>query len=561
MLDTSSLRVYNLLFRLRGERVPTKQIVIVTIDEDSFDELRMQWPWPRAVHGELLDTLRAGKPAAIGLDLIFSEPSARGADDDAAFGKAVAAAGNVILAAAPAETVTQEGLKINTNLPLLMFRQGAAGFGPVSYPVDRDANVRRALLTTEIAGAPMKGFLWHLYRLGAQAGIPARPLPPGESFLINFRGGPGTYHSIAYYRIVNGEVSPKTLEGKIVLVGATTANLHDVFPTPFAPGDAMPGVEVHANALETLFTGDYLRETPLAWTVALVLMMAFGSVWITVLIRPMNAFLTIAAVWLVTAGIVLVLFTRWHIWFDVVAPSLSLGGGYFFAAVEEFVREQRQSRRLSRFFSPGVLKEIVRARSDLGLGSARRTLTILFADIRGFTAISERLAPEQVAELLGEYLTELTEVVFEHGGTVDKYVGDCIVALYNVPLEQPDHAAQAVRTAIEFQERTRVISERWRARTGVEITNGVGIHTGEAVVGTLGSRQRLEYTAIGDTVNLASRLEGITKRFGTPIIVSESTCELLNGEFSTRPLGEVPVRGREEPVRIHAILGPGSGLV
>jgi adenylate cyclase len=190
----------------------------------------------------------------------------------------------------------------------------------------------------------------------------------------------------------------------------------------------------------------------------------------------------------------------------------------------------------------------------VNLGSSRRLLTVLFCDIRGFTPMSERLEPEVVAELLGEYLTDLTAVVFKHGGTVDKYVGDCIMALYNVPFEHPEHAQQAVRTANEIQEHTRALSERWKARTGVDLVNGVGICTGEAIVGTLGSRQRLEYTAIGDTVNLAARLETLTKEFEAPIIISEATYALLNDEFSVRPLGTVTIKGKEKPAKIYAVL-------
>jgi adenylate cyclase len=163
-----------------------------------------------------------------------------------------------------------------------------------------------------------------------------------------------------------------------------------------------------------------------------------------------------------------------------------------------------------------------------------------------------------VVELLGEYLSELTEIVFRHGGTVDKYVGDCIMALYNVPFEQPDHARQAVRTALAFQESTRALSARWEARLGIQVKSGVGINTGEAVVGTMGSRQRLEYTAIGDTVNLAARLESITKDFDSPIVISESTYVLVKDEFPTRPLGEVTVKGKAIPVRIYAVLPPSA---
>jgi class 3 adenylate cyclase len=182
-------------------------------------------------------------------------------------------------------------------------------------------------------------------------------------------------------------------------------------------------------------------------------------------------------------------------------------------------------------------------------------MTVLFSDIRGFTSMSEKMQPEDVVTFLREYLTVMTEAVFKHGGTVDKYIGDAIMALYNVPFEAPDHARRAVRTALEFQERLRPLAERFAAQYGGTLACGVGIHTGDAVVGTIGSEQRLEYTAIGDTINLGSRLEGLTKEFSVPIIMSEATAAEVAGEFGMRDLGEVTVKGKAIPVKIYAVLG------
>jgi adenylate cyclase len=237
-----------------------------------------------------------------------------------------------------------------------------------------------------------------------------------------------------------------------------------------------------------------------------------------------------------------------------MAGTLGLLLGYGATVVENFVREQREKRRLSQFFSPEVLREVVRHRDDGSLGSTRRLVTVLFSDIRGFTTLSERLEPEQVAEMLREYLTEMTEIVFKHGGTVDKYIGDCVMALYNAPFPDPDHAAKAVRTGLEFQEKTLEVSRHWEEKLGVQIRNGVGINTGEAVVGTMGSRQRLEYTAIGDTINLGARLESITKEYGVSIIISEDTRRLIGDEFLTRELGAVTVKGKTQPVKIFGVL-------
>ena len=183
-------------------------------------------------------------------------------------------------------------------------------------------------------------------------------------------------------------------------------------------------------------------------------------------------------------------------------------------------------------------------------------MTVLFSDIRGFTSMSEKMQPEEVVTFLREYLTVMTEAVFKHGGTVDKYIGDAIMALYNVPFEAPDHALRAVRTALEFQERLQPLAERFTAKHGGTLACGVGIHTGDAVVGTIGSEQRLEYTAIGDTINLGSRLEGLTKDFNVPIIISEATYAEVREQFGVRDLGEVTVKGKVISVKIYAVLGP-----
>jgi adenylate cyclase len=238
----------------------------------------------------------------------------------------------------------------------------------------------------------------------------------------------------------------------------------------------------------------------------------------------------------------------------MMAPFLALVLGYGATVTESFVREQRERRRLSQFFSPDVVREVVRQKDEGSLTTSRRVVTVLFSDIRGFTSISEKLEPEQVAEMLREYLSEMTEIVFKHGGTVDKYIGDAIMALYNVPFEDPEHAIKAVRTGLEFQERTITVSRRWEAKLGIAIRNGVGINTGEAVVGTLGSRQRLEYTAVGDTINLGSRLESVTKDYNTSIIISEFTYEHVKDHFLTKELGDVTVKGKSRPVRIYAVL-------
>jgi adenylate cyclase len=542
-------------FEVRGVRPPTAPIVIVSIDEASFVELNEQWPFTRATHARLLDAVAAGRPLAIGFDVIFDQPSAWGPGDDEALGHAVARAGNVVLGAAPA--IDRQGFTTRyvPNLPLPEIRRGAAAVAAVNLRHDPDSKVRRAPqhVWTGAESLPTLGAALH--RLATAAGVPAAPLPAAEEVLVNFRGPPRTFPWISYYRVVRGEVPPEVFAGAVVLIGPTSEPMHDTFATPFTSGgDLMPGVEIHANVLQTFIAGDHVRAVPAALSATLAALAALAAGALVVQLPPLPALAAVAGLaLLVTAGAGLV-FAAADVWVRALAALLALALGYAAAGLDRFVREHRERRRLAQFFSPAVLREVVRHRHERSLGSSRRLLTVLFADIRGFTALSERLQPEEVAAMLREYLTEMTEVVFEHGGTVDKYIGDCVMALYNVPLEDPDHVRSALHTALALQERTLEVSARWEGRLGAAIRTGIGINTGEAVVGTMGSRQRLEYTAVGDTINLASRLEALTKEHGVAIVISEFTRQRLGDEFLTRELGEMTVRGRTQPEKVYGVL-------
>ncbi len=551
-LEWLELLTLNEQFELRGARAPRAPIVIVSIDQDSFDELDLAWPWPRALHGRLLDALRAAKPAAIGFDILFAEPSSRGPADDKALADAVGRAGNVVLAAA--RTVVSQATFVKENLtpPIRTIRERAAGFGTVNFAFDPDGFVRSGFLLLQHQDRDIPSFDRQLHRLAVAAGVPSAPLPKTRTVLINYRGGPKTFPTIPYYRILAGEIDPDDFHGKIVLVGATSPTLHDIFPTPFAR-NGMPGVEVHANIIETLLQGLALARMPRSATVVFLVVAGTLAVWLTNRAGPLLALGLLAAAGLTHAAVGFAAFVSGNVWVDQVPVLLALALGYGGTVIESYMRAQREKRRLARFFSPAVLREIVRHRGELG--RSRRIITVLFSDIRGFTPIAEALSPEEIADLLRDYMTAMTEVVFAHGGTVTQFVGDEIMALYNAPFDQPDHAIQAVRTAIEFQERVKELSKRWEARCGLPLRTGVGINTGPAVVGVVGSAQRVEYGAIGDTINLGSRLEGMTKEFGTPIIISESTFQLTQDLFRCRSLGEIAIRGKSVPVKMYGVEG------
>jgi adenylate cyclase len=596
VIEPFELDALDRLFRLRGPRPTTAPIVIVAIDEDSFDELGeevpvecsaedsaagkcggtkpkgLAWPFPRVLHGTLLEMIASGGPRVIGVDLIFAEPSVHGEADDKEFADAIKRARKVVLGAAITEVSEGFYRKADTNLPMPALREGALAYAPVNPTLDEDAVVRRVPLrhvvgdrrlattktlpecTPTTSVCSMDGFDFTLYRVAAATGLAVAPLPRRNEIIINYRGHKQTFPWVAYHRVVKGDVDPQIFKDKIVLVGTTTAVLHDIFPTPFERSGQMPGVEIHAHAIDTLVRGDRIREAPPWLSPVLALVFAPLGAWLVLRLRALRAFAAVAAIWATLFLVSLFAFSTWHLWIRQVGPSAALALGYVATSIEHFIREQREKRRLSQFFSPDVLREIVRHREGVNLGSARRLITVFFSDLRGFTSLSERMEPEVVAEMLKEYLTEMTEVVFRHAGTVDKYIGDCVMAIWNAPFDDPNHAVNAVRTALDFQEKTLAVSAKWEAKLGGKIRNGVGINTGEAVVGTMGSLQRLEYTAIGDTVNLAARLESITKEYNTAIIISENTYDYVKGQFMTRELGAVTVKGKARPVKIYAVL-------
>src|SRR5881396_3158226 len=542
------------LFEWRGPRKPTLDVVIVTIDESTVVELNEQWPFPRAIHAELLRKLAEGRPRVIGMDIMFDLPSSRGTADDEALGAAVAAAGNVVLGAAIADDIQPFYTRRTLNPPISVIRRGAAGIAPLNMPVDADNQVRRVPLWAALETERLPTLDVQLHALLAKAGVRVAPLPDRDSILINFRGGPRTYPWVSYYRVVRGEIPAEYWRDKVVLIGPTSEVFHDNFGTAFAHGGEMPGVEIHANALETLVRGDPIRAIPRPISTALAVVAGLVGCRLVVRLRAFRALLAATGLWAILTSAAYAGFVLMDVWMRGMAGTWALVLGYGGTVVEHFVREQRERRQLSRFFSPAVVKEVVRHKEEGSLTTSRRLVTVLFSDIRGFTSLSEQLQPEQVEEMLREYLTEMTEIVYKHDGAVDKYIGDCVMALYNVPLEDPEHAVKAVRTALEFQERTLAVSKRWEEKLGIAIRNGVGINTGEAVVGTLGSTQILQYTAIGDTINLGARLESITKDYKTNIIISESTYELVKGQFVTKELGDVTVKGKSQPVKIYAVL-------
>ncbi|HUP66295.1 MAG TPA: adenylate/guanylate cyclase domain-containing protein [Thermoanaerobaculia bacterium] len=351
----------------------------------------------------------------------------------------------------------------------------------------------------------------------------------------------------------------ETFEGKIALVGFTATGL-DLRPTPLSGTSA--GVEIHANALDALINGRFNREASpfLIGTFMVLATAAFGAI-VFAIRSQLAAFAwaaCFAAAWLIAGAVAL----SNGIVIRSIGPAIAILVAWIAITVMRFIAEQRQTLQLKSTFghyvSPQILEYLLEHPDRVRLGGERRDLTILFSDIRGFTSISEASEPEEVVEMLNEYLSRMVDILLRHGGTLDKFIGDAVMGFWNAPASEPEHPRKAVLCAIEMIEETARLRALWEPEGKPAIRIGIGINTGEAVVGNIGSRQVFGYTVIGDAVNLASRLEGKNKDFGTEIIVSESTRERMGSDIPSFYLDEVKVKGKELAVKIYEIRGSGS---
>ncbi|MEZ0397078.1 MAG: adenylate/guanylate cyclase domain-containing protein [Anaerolineales bacterium] len=561
------------LMRLRGERPPNEQIVIVAIDDFSFNWTGYQWPWPRAYLAEIVNWLNAAGARLIGLDVFLFE-----ADSDPAGDPALAAAleqsPSVVTVAQIFSDESQQTVTIK--LPLPVYRSAVDGVGITVVTRDDDAIVRGLRAVQFYGDEPYYNWAFEAAALALQTDRPSDFTATGLTFagqriplynanlLINYAGPAGTYPTYSAARLLLGDYPPDLFRDKIVLIGATTITLQDIYPTPFSAQEQTPGVEIVANAIDTLLTGQHLRILPLWASLLILLGMALLASLLIRLRRPSLTLLLMGSGLFLYLAVAYLAFARAGWYLPMTAPLLMLLLGVLLPATEQAVSQEIEKRRVrslfSRFVSPEMVDQLLETQ-DIRSLNRRATLTILFSDIRGFTSLSEKLAPEEVVALLNPYLEAMTGVIHKHGGTVDKYEGDAIVAFFGEPVPYRDHALRAARAAVEMQVRLAELREKWKSE-GIfsgRFEIGIGLNSGEAFVGLIGSAQRINYTVIGDNVNLASRLQDLTKTYAWPIIVSESTARAIESEFEVEFIEAAPVKGKAEPVRIYKLLGRKGG--
>ena len=512
-------------------------------------------------------------PGSTGFDnIVTGADSARVQDMELA--DAVRKAGDngvpVVLAA---QNISKEGV---TGLvePYPELAQAGGSLGLVGVRPDGDGVLRKYLpYSRDKDGNFIYGLALVAVAEFSEAELPEKPAPGGDvpigdhlvvdivdgQFRVNFRGPPGTYPAPVARDILKGErdFSPE-LEGKIVFIGVTDPSVEDLFPTPFSGTNRMSGVEIHAAAADTVLNSSYITSTPGYQVVLIIVIVGLGAVALGRFVRPVFGFGGAAGLLAAVVGAWIGAFVWGDYFFPMTAPLTALFAGYAVSLTDrvglEQVEKQQARSMLSRYLAPGIVREMLKNPAATQLGGTRAEVSVLFSDIRGFTTISEQLPPEEVVALLNQYLTVMTEVIFRHGGTVDKFEGDAILAFFGAPQPHDDDPERAVRTALEMRDRLGELDSEWRQRTGTSLRIGIAVNTGQAMVGNIGSHRRMEYTVIGDVVNLASRLQDLTKEYGVSILISGSTYIRVKHICKTRFLGPVEVRGRTQQVDLYELI-------
>lgn len=589
---------------------PDDAIVLILLDQTSLDTVRDQyalgWPWPRELHGRILAFLDRAGARSVGFDVLYLDPSGHGRTDDRRFGERIAAHGDFVTGlflsreSGSDRFISERGGRERLRLeggPATLPAYSRAQFpidevgansrwlGNVTARADVDGIYRRLAPVARFDGRaiPALGLAAHLATAdvdepavltsvagGQRLTVADTTIPLDEAgrALLRFQGQPGerTAYSAAAVlqsalRVEAGRepvIDPEELRGRHVLFGFSAPGLHDLRPTPLASNT--PGVAVQATFLDNLLNDDFIRPAPAGVDVALVLLLALLAAFSVSFAGGVRSMATAFAVFLPLPVVVAsgAYVAGW--WLGMAAPLAAVAIALTGAAMASYATEGRQRRFIKaafgQYLSPAVIENLLRHPEQLKLGGERREITIFFSDLEGFTGLSEGLSPEELTGLLNDYLSAMTDIIQVEGGTIDKYEGDAIIAFWNAPLNLPDHAERGVRAALRCQERLAELRPWFRERVGRELRMRVGINTGSAVVGNMGSHNRFDYTMLGDAVNLAARLEGINKVFGSYTLISGETAAQLGPGFITRELSRVAVVGRAEPVTVHEPLTP-----
>jgi adenylate cyclase len=583
----------------------TDDVVLILLDQQSLDwaadGLHIAWPWPRELYAVVTSFAHRAGVKSLVYDVLYPDPSIYGVFDDLAFAETMDLAGNVVLAGFGSfdrggasqwnpltnPIITQvdgldawfdQGFGTTKTFQTFLFPNAdllpsARAVGSVRFPEDPDGVYRRGTAFSIFDNRIVPGLALAAYTIGTgqEPSITytpnqmiinhkAIPIDSEGRAVIRYRTEGTTHRAYNAAAIIESEllllegqeplIDPQELAGKYVLFGFSAPGLLDLRPTPIGP--VIPGVEVHAAFLDNLLTGEFIYQFNLwqilGYGILLVALAAFGATLIS------SSLMNLVFMILIGLSPVALGFGLYSagLWAPMVMPTVSVLLTLMAAALLNYATEGKQKRYIKsafrQYLSPAVIEQLIENPDKLKLGGERRELSIFFSDLQGFTTLSEGLSPEELTSLLNEYLTAMTDIILDEGGTIDKYEGDAIIAFWNAPLALEDHGKRAVRAALACQTELARLRPRFFDQTGKELFMRIGLNTGPAVVGNMGSNNRFDYTMLGDSVNLAARLEGINKQFGTYTMISKSTKEKMGDLFPCRELSRVAVVGKTEPV-------------
>ncbi|NOT20058.1 MAG: adenylate/guanylate cyclase domain-containing protein [Sideroxydans sp.] len=562
-LEAFEAKTYDLRFRdVRGAIPLEPSIGIVAIDDKSIAELG-RYPWTRTEYARLLDKLKAAQAKAVMFDAFF--PEREGLVSDQAFASATKRAGNVVLAVLYDFDKNAQLTGVTRSLPEI--ERAAAGVGHINLLPDDDGVNRRVPLLIETADGkftPSLGMSAAMQALDVkefsadamEVVVGERHIPVGErySMWVNFTGPPASYPRYSFTDVVNGRIAAEELKGKILFVGATAMGVYDMRVTPFHGNT--PGVEIHATIADNIISNRFIQQGGMEALLDMFFIILLGAAAYSLTTR-LKLYGAIPATGLLLFAYIAFaysMFAEGH-WLNIIYPTLSailallIGGSFRYLVLERSAREMRSM--FSSYLSPKLVARLEKNPDAAKIGGDDKQVTVLFTDIKGFTSFSEAHPAQEVVSRLNEYLGEMVQVIEKHDGTIDKFIGDAIMAYWGAPLSQVDHATLAVQCVRAMASKMDELQQRWK-QAGLEpFAIRCGLNSGEVVAGNVGlAGKKMEYTVIGDTVNLASRLEGTAKFYGITYLVGEATYEQSAALCDYREIDKIRVVGKQQPVTI-----------
>lgn len=600
ILNLFEFKAYDLFSRYLNPVKPQSDIVIVQIDQQSIDALSMDninWPWPRQVYAPLIDYM--SEADAIFMDILFTEPSSYGQKDDIILSESLKKAANVYLPVFLSEnkkSITEEddyflkkisiNEKINAALkfpyalaPISPLKGSVAGSGNVTIPPDRDGVFRKIPLVFQYGRHGeytiphfILNYLMHkrivTIREGRlYSGDTPIPLDNDKRLFLRYYSKEDPFERKSAAEIFKAYLESREakepvikkeyFKGKKVFIGLTAAGLYDLRPTSIT--SISTGVLIHATAFDNIINRNFMRPVSHAHVIFFMLVISFFITYSVLRYYSFAINLSVfAACFFIALFIPAVLF-HYALYMHIIPPALSLIISFIIAVAFSYATEGKERRFVRRAFSQYMDEKIVayilKNPSIIKPGGQKRYITAFFADIAGFTSLAEKVSPEEIAKILHTILNAFTEVIIQNHGVIDKYIGDAVMAFWGAPLDTEEDEIKACRSALQCIEALEGINASFREQGLSEIAVRIGIHSGDAIAGNLGSDRLFDYTVVGDTINLTSRLESASKVFGTKIIISEDTFKKTGNIFAVRELGLIEVKGKNIPVRIYELIG------